>query len=234
MWWCVRWNDAIELNEPKLWNDMYNKALWNAKHPSSVLGNSTSDFYIYWRWTVDNKHGVSTIRLHGLFFPSLSLFLFFCAFFLTHTHSFCKTPFLSYKEHCTPLTGKKQDRQTVMVMETSDVDGNNEQRKHVKLFQRSKTSLRRIMSRSSHTRVNSSDSLGSSVSTIRVRESSNSSSDDTQATATTTTTTTAPRLVLRVSVLRARQLHAFEVNKVFLCVYMSVCMCAYATLSRIG
>lgn len=100
-----------------------------------------------------------------------------------------------------------------MVMETSDVDGNNEQRKHVKLFQRSKTSLRRIMSRSSHTRVNSSDSLGSSVSTIRVRESSNSSSDDTQATATTTTTTTtttAPRLVLRVSVLRARQLHAFE------------------------
>lgn len=117
-----------------------------------------------------------------------------------------------------------------MVMETSDVDGNNEQRKHVKLFQRSKTSLRRIMSRSSHTRVNSSDSLGSSVSTIRVRESSNSSSEETQTTATTTTTTTtAPRLVLRVSVLRARQLHAFEVNKVYLCVYMSVCMCAYAT-----
>lgn len=111
-----------------------------------------------------------------------------------------------------------------MVMETSDVDGSNEQRKHVKLFQRSKTSLRRIMSRSSHTRVNSSDSLGSSVSSIRVRESSNSSSEDTQTTA--TTTTTAPRLVLRISVLRGRQLHAFEVNKVFF-VYLCPCVCVH-------
>lgn len=116
-----------------------------------------------------------------------------------------------------------------MVMETSDVDGSNEQRKHVKLFQRSKTSLRRIMSRSSHTRVNSSDSLGSSVSSIRVRESSNSSSEDTQTTA--TTTTTAPRLVLRISVLRGRQLHAFEVNKVFLCIYVRVYVCICNSIS---